>query len=363
MNECKFCELCNKRSIKNFYDRVLYENNSFIVTPALGSVVEGYLMVISKRHINSMCYLNNEEKSDYIDLINTFRELMKEKYNRYPILFEHGSADKDIDNSASSIYHAHCHIVAHTFSNEEELKANMGFEKLENIEAFFRTGFDKTYIFYMNNNGDLYVRLNSGEAFQSQSMRIRIAEDVSLNNNWNWKTHPHEENMMLTVDKFKKPLREKMENKLKYIYYCRAMDGMNHDEVRAEYMSIEQQLMENGLCLVNSISNDDHTLFDSKCKKMFNKENAQIIVSENLRNIAKADCVLVNLSMKNHLYVGCIAEMIYSKLKGCYTIVVAGDSGADKYYYTLHHADLIVNSVEDAIASITTMSKSANGLS
>ncbi len=129
MVECTFCDLINGKDRGDYYNRILYENNSFIVVPALGAIVEGYLLVISKRHIGSMCYLNENEKTDYIQILNVMREVMKGIYNTYPIIFEHGTAHNEVHTSASSIDHAHAHIVAHTFYHEKNVIEKWGFKK------------------------------------------------------------------------------------------------------------------------------------------------------------------------------------------------------------------------------------------
>lgn len=53
------------------------------------------------------------------------------------------------------------------------------------------------------------------------------------------------------------------------------------------------------------------------------------------------------MSIKNHLYVGCIAEMIYAKEKGCYVIVITGDTGVEKHFHTLYHADKIYHDMDE----------------
>ncbi len=230
----------------------------------------------------------------------------------------------------------------------------MGFQKIENIKMFFETAYHRSYVFYLNEKNEIYIKFSNGDKLQSQVMRGFIADDVGLDAYWDWKKFWFEENITKTIDKVKKQLREKFDVGIKYVYYCRAIDGMTQEEVRDEYLNMEYCLNNTDLILVNSVSKDTHTLYDATDKNTFNEYTADMIVTENLNNITKADCVLVNLTIKNHLYVGCIAEMVYAKLKGCFIIVVAGDSGADKYFYTLYHADVIVYSLEEALRIINT---------
>ena len=53
-------------SIKKFNDLVsynvrLYETENFAVIPSLGSIVEGWLLIIPKKHYLSYGYLSSEE--------------------------------------------------------------------------------------------------------------------------------------------------------------------------------------------------------------------------------------------------------------------------------------------------------------
>ena len=66
--DCVFCNIDNSK-VKN---TIIDESDNFFVLPSIGSLVDGYLLIVSKRHINSMaefyimyknpdnvCYLTN----------------------------------------------------------------------------------------------------------------------------------------------------------------------------------------------------------------------------------------------------------------------------------------------------------------
>lgn len=114
MLNCPFCNI-NKTKLEN---TIIDEAKYFYITPSLGSIVEGYILIISKRHLNSMSELNNKEKEEYEILIKKYREIFKIIYNKYPIIFEHGTPNLKENTKASSIIHAHTHIVNHNYKNE-----------------------------------------------------------------------------------------------------------------------------------------------------------------------------------------------------------------------------------------------------
>ena len=59
--DCPFCEMDTSK----LANTILNETKYFYITPSLGSLVEGYILIISKRHINSMAELNAKEMNEY----------------------------------------------------------------------------------------------------------------------------------------------------------------------------------------------------------------------------------------------------------------------------------------------------------
>lgn len=61
MKDCPFCNI-NKEKLEN---TILEETKHFYIMPSLDSLVDGYILIISKKHINSMASLTKEEHSEY----------------------------------------------------------------------------------------------------------------------------------------------------------------------------------------------------------------------------------------------------------------------------------------------------------
>jgi nucleoside 2-deoxyribosyltransferase len=120
------------------------------------------------------------------------------------------------------------------------------------------------------------------------------------------------------------------------------MDGLPPNEISKEFEEIQKRISSTGRILINPYEANDHR------QLTLNKDNAYLIVEDNKRNISQSDCVIVNLSIENHQYVGCIGEMIYAKNKGCFVIAVVGMSSYGKHAYTLAHADIIVKDMNQA---------------
>ena len=64
---CIFCNL-EKNKIEN---TILDETNHFYILPTVGSLVDGYILVVSKRYINSMSELTKNEMDEYNFIIKS----------------------------------------------------------------------------------------------------------------------------------------------------------------------------------------------------------------------------------------------------------------------------------------------------
>ena len=58
---CRFCYPPEK-------ERILYVTENFYVMASLGPIVEGYLLIVSKKHIPACANIPNEIFQEYLDL-------------------------------------------------------------------------------------------------------------------------------------------------------------------------------------------------------------------------------------------------------------------------------------------------------
>ena len=110
---CVLCDIVNgKPDISGRKPAIIYESDNFVSIVDLGSIVEGYILLVSKRHINSMGELDENEYSDFINIKSKIIFDLEKIYDKKCICFEHGSGLKNHKNAGSSVQHAHFHIVA-----------------------------------------------------------------------------------------------------------------------------------------------------------------------------------------------------------------------------------------------------------
>lgn len=187
--ECPFCNI-DKTKIEN---TILEETRYFYITPSLGSLIKGYILIITKRHVNSMSELTKDEKEEYKILIKKYREVFKKIYQKYPIVFEHGTPDLKDGINASSVIHAHSHVVNHNYKNENILIEKLKFKRINKLKNIH-----KNYIFYISPKNETYIT-NEFEPI-SQLMRIEIAKDLDLVNKYDWRKNDFNDNIVLTIN-------------------------------------------------------------------------------------------------------------------------------------------------------------------
>ena len=187
---CIFCTL-DKSKREN---TILEETTYFYVIPAVGSLVVGYVLIICKRHIYSMAELNNKEQKEYENLIEKYRNIFKNIYKKYPIVFEHGSPNIENKTKANSIDHAHTHIVNYQYKNEEKIIKNLNFNPIGELTQLTKK---QNYILYINPNKVIYMTTNFPSI--SQLMRLVMAKELKIESKYKWEKETFKENIEQTI--------------------------------------------------------------------------------------------------------------------------------------------------------------------
>ncbi len=187
---CIFCTL-DKSKREN---TILEETTYFYVIPAVGSLVVGYVLILCKRHIYSMAELNNKEQKEYENLIEKYRNIFKNIYKKYPIVFEHGSPNIENKTKANSIDHAHTHIVNYQYKNEEKIIKNLNFNPIGELTQLTKK---QNYILYINPNKVIYMTTNFPSI--SQLMRLVMAKELKIESKYKWEKETFKENIEQTI--------------------------------------------------------------------------------------------------------------------------------------------------------------------
>ena len=195
--KCIFCDI-DESKIEN---TIIEETKYFYILPTLGSLVDGYVLIVTKRHINSMSELNDNELEEYKKIITKYQNLFNKVYKKTPIVFEHGTPNQNSKMKANSVTHAHTHIVNINLKNEKEILEKYNFKEIKNLKEIET---NKNYIKYIYNN-KIYITYNFPSV--SQLMRILIAEELNYKDKFDWKKERFDENIISTIERIKGELK------------------------------------------------------------------------------------------------------------------------------------------------------------
>lgn len=195
--KCIFCDI-DQSKIEN---TIIEETKYFYILPTLGSLVDGYVLIVTKRHINSMSEINDDELEEYKTIITKYQNIFNKVYNKTPIVFEHGTPNQNSEMKANSVTHAHTHIVNINFKNEKEILEKYNFKEINDLKEI---EINKNYIKYIYNN-KIYITYNFPSV--SQLMRILIAEELNYKDKFDWKKERFDENIISTIERIKGELK------------------------------------------------------------------------------------------------------------------------------------------------------------
>lgn len=197
-------------SIKKFNDLVsynirLYETENFAVIPSLGSIVEGWLLIIPKKHYLSYGYLSSEELyKELDDLIVYVGSIVKKAYGEF-VIFENGAfcSDKLV---GCGVDYAHIHIVPIKDDLIDIIKTrynkNYNWKQVKSLDVsstFVKNS--QPYLYYRNQVGCSYITTDPN--IPSQLFRKAIAYSRGIENEYDWKYHYFDENIDKTINSYK----------------------------------------------------------------------------------------------------------------------------------------------------------------
>jgi diadenosine tetraphosphate (Ap4A) HIT family hydrolase len=174
-----FCTLFPSESAAS---QILLETPSFVVTPDIGPIVEGYCLVTSKTHIPAMSCLGTEDLDELQKLKMSVKEAMLAVYGG-AIVFEHGEASTS-RNAGACIDHAHLHIVP-TLVDLSPSLVELPFVALSADFNLRVLGSNTGYLYYENQAGKAFLALV--DRCEQQYFRRKLSKIVRPEIPWNWR--------------------------------------------------------------------------------------------------------------------------------------------------------------------------------
>jgi ATP adenylyltransferase len=190
---CRFCGVECRES-------VLHLTSRYVVVPSIGSLIEGWILIVPRRHVIVLAELDNQERSEFSRIVQHVDKLVRSRYGP-TVHFEHGPAEAG-KAGGCGVDHAHLHVVPFRYSLRVEAAKHPLWMRLDWTEvvdvhsavAAHAAGLD--YLYLREVDGTAW--LSTATAIPSQLFRRILADRLALTG-WDWKSHPRPEVAVRTL--------------------------------------------------------------------------------------------------------------------------------------------------------------------
>lgn len=184
-------------------DSIIKETKKFAVIPSIGPLVEGHILMVSKKHYPSMGALPKKLIPEMLKLKKDCQSALLKIYHKKSICFEHGVVDSNPGKKAGCcVDHLHLHIIPAEIDIIDEMKKNFRAEKINSFNQLADKFQKKTpYLFYEDNDEEKYVF--NAPLVISQYLRMIVADKLGVIDRWDWKANYGEKRFLDTLQKLK----------------------------------------------------------------------------------------------------------------------------------------------------------------
>lgn len=193
------------------HDAPLLSTKDWIVAPTLGAIVPNWLIVLPKVPALSFRDWARPKKRNPADIIAEIAAHLDLSADQI-IWFEHGP-EMVGTHVGCGVDYAHLHmILSPRFSFETLISVvqkavDLDWQVTTSRDAYTCLAPFGSYL--VLSSGDLAVTAEGVEQTGSQFMRRMVAEATGTPENWNYKSHPHHENVATTIKTFRALERSK----------------------------------------------------------------------------------------------------------------------------------------------------------
>lgn len=178
---CRFCNPPEK-------ERILYENDNFYIMLSLGPIVEGYTLLVSKKHIGCCADIQDELYNEYIFLYQKIKSILKSTYGNV-ICYEHGRSGSCLIpiEGSKHCFHAHMHFIpVDTKLNELvsfDFKNSVLLKDLSQLRKYFLLNASR-YLFVEDEESmKIYPNI---EKIRRQYLRFKTAKAINKEELYDW---------------------------------------------------------------------------------------------------------------------------------------------------------------------------------
>jgi diadenosine tetraphosphate (Ap4A) HIT family hydrolase len=168
-------------------NRVVYEDEHFVVMPPLGQFIEGGLLLLTRQHILSLARLPPALFERLERLLRAISRAVIDQWGLPPLVFEHGPAPQRgkglccVDHAHFNIFPARLHVHPRL---ADRMHTRLG--SLSELMRLRRAEFG--YLFVQENDGARHAY--DGQDVPTQLVRRIISAELGLPERWHWRDYP-----------------------------------------------------------------------------------------------------------------------------------------------------------------------------
>jgi len=182
MRNCEFCSEIQTGFLKigesEFGRRILNESDNFIVLPCLGQFIEGYLLIISKKHYQSMSQIPHALFSELDEVLERVKRVLQSNYGK-SFFFEHGDVCNE-KKAGSCIDHAHIHVIPVKSNILEYLSYSFSHQEITALTEIKNQYRKKAPYFFLQQHNDKRYVFKIKQQVPSQFIRRIITLEMGI---------------------------------------------------------------------------------------------------------------------------------------------------------------------------------------
>ncbi len=185
-------------------NRVVYEDEHFVVMPPLGQFIEGGLLLLTRQHILSLAHLPPALFDRLEGVLRAISRAVIDRWGVPPLVFEHGPAP-DRGKGLCCVDHAHFNIFPARVRVHPRLAERMHIPlgPLSDLTRLRRAEFG--YLFVQENDGARHAY--DAQDVPTQLVRRIISAELGLPERWHWRDYPGLDELAATCKALKGRIR------------------------------------------------------------------------------------------------------------------------------------------------------------
>lgn len=342
---CRLCWAISKAGQRFPSNLALHSTDDYVVIPALGSLVQGYVLLVSKQHHESVASLEKQDASVLEQQLDEILNLVKNISSNW-IVFEHGST-QPTGLKSCCVGHLHLHLLPLDLHLAADLSERLSsplipVDSISHIPELIG-GQSCNYLFVRDVDGKQY--LVKPQIYPSQYVRQVIAANIGIPQLWDWREHPRQELVISTINAFKDAGIAQ-----RSIYFAHAIEGLASPEVESAITKADEVISQE--CANIRLVSMYELLEDVVRKEGFISERDfdHFLVETETEYLKSCDLVLADVSIHGWQYVGTLMEIAYANMMRIPIIAIVGSSEiASRRWLKAHVSEFAYDMREAAI--------------